>query len=219
MNDPIATSLVGLSLFSEGALKLREMNKCWLEKFATNDDVLKELDYFIKTPEFIQFIREVLIKVAYETREEKRKVLLHAAWNYILKEKKFTFDERISLLYLLDNLSGIEITYLILVYSNKQIPIEIGREINRLNSKHKLASIGLLDTDYSSFQNALERVKKDMDEQKKELNYFVQSKEQSFRSHYGTENYNPFFNSIEIKYKQNLLGRKLVELICIEEII
>lgn len=227
IGDPVTASLAALTLFTEGASKLREMNKSFLEQFATNDDVIEELRYFIKTPEFIQFFREVLIKVAYETREENRKALLHAAWNYILKDKKFTFDEKVTLLSLLDNLSALEVSYLILLYSNKPIPEEIQREIEKLNSNHKLASLGLLDTDYSSIQEAFEKLNKDVEEFTTETEEIFRSLPEKLSNQHNfflphsrrRQNYNSFFNQVKIKFEKNELGRKFVELIVLEEIL
>ncbi len=228
IHDPILASLAALTIFTEGANKLREMNKSWLEEYATNDDVIKELDYFIKTPEFIQFLREVLIKVSYETRYEKRKALLHAAWNYVLKKEKFTFDEKMMLLNLLDQISELELIYLIHIYSNKEINIELLPRINQLSIPNKLASLGLLDTDYSSIQLALEKINKDaieiqkilvenMEEVKKKI--IDQDTRWGISRNYNLpKNYNSFFDEIKLKYNQNELGRKFVELICLYDL-
>ncbi len=224
LHDPVLASLATLTLFTEGANKLREMNKSWLEEYATNDDVIKELDYFIKTPEFIQFLREVLIKVSYETRHEKRKALLYAAWNYVLKDKKFTFDEKMALLNLLDNLSTLEVVYLIHLYSSEQIPPEVILKVKDLNVQYKLASLGLIDADYSPIQNALEKLHKDIEEDSKYVMECIQKNADQYprtasgyRHRSGIKNYNPFFDQANIKFEKNAFGKKFVELICLED--
>ncbi|MEK6808686.1 MAG: hypothetical protein AABY14_03300, partial [Nanoarchaeota archaeon] len=80
--DDIDKGISFTSLMAKGFNKLSEMNKDWWNSYLTNFGAIELIDEQIKSPEYVQFIRQTIQFVAYETREKKREYLLNIAINY-----------------------------------------------------------------------------------------------------------------------------------------
>jgi hypothetical protein len=92
-----------------------ERNKDWFDRYLTGAESLELIDDQIKSAKYIQYLREVIQKVAYETRDEKRERLLNIAINYHIK--KYSFDKKIKFLQIIDRISIEELHYLFYFYN------------------------------------------------------------------------------------------------------
>ena len=111
--DNLTKGISVVSLMATGFNKLIEMRKEWWDKYITGLDAIELIDEHFKSPEYIHFIRQVLLTVAYESRQTKRDYLLNLAINYHKRYTEFVFDKKLMFLNILEDLSESELIYLL----------------------------------------------------------------------------------------------------------
>lgn len=140
---------------SKGISHITRKNIEWFDELTSRADVLEILDTNLKSAEYLQFLREVLSKVSFETRESKRQYFLEVAINYTRFES--SFDSKMRLLNVLDRISEKEMIVLFWKYSQiSECPIDDTIEMDSLESG--LSGLGLLSVDMNDFNNALENI-------------------------------------------------------------
>ncbi|MBI2541969.1 hypothetical protein HYV80_04625 [Candidatus Woesearchaeota archaeon] len=187
------------ALLVQGFEYLSKRNKEWWEEFINEVDVLFMIDDARKSAENIQFIRELVQKVAFENREEKRKRYLNLAINSY--KKKISFDEKLSFLNILDRLSEEELVYLLSIYEEDHTIINESflnpREKSLINV---LSGHGLVQRDIDSIGRAFEKVGESFEQLKREANT-------------GSMPYDHFFHKPNLEFRQNEFGYKFVNFI------
>ncbi|MFH0874734.1 MAG: hypothetical protein V1859_02265 [archaeon] len=153
--DPIGKIAGFSSVLIKGFEYHQEIHKDFWDSVVTGYEALELIDDQLKSAQFIQYTREILLKVAYETREEKRKYFFNAAMNFIEKNEKFTFDKKMYFLNLLDIMSVEELILLLYYYDQiEENPYENNQKM-QLTLDLQLANHGFLTRDFENIEDAL----------------------------------------------------------------
>src|SRR3989338_3478689 len=116
--SPLVAMTGGISVLGQGLEYLRKKNIDWTNDYLNEAQVLFTIDDARKSAENIQFVQEVIKKVVFETREEKRKRFLYLAINY--HKKQGLFDEKMGFLNLLDRISEEDLLYFLNTYNDQR---------------------------------------------------------------------------------------------------
>ncbi len=155
--SPAAIVAGFLGLTAQGVEYFRKMNKELLAEYFREAEVPNMIEDDRKSAENIQFMREWIMKIIYETREEKRKRYLNIALNY--HKKNIAFDEKILFLNLLDRLSEEELIRFLQIYSSSRLTLDTVKGVSKIRALDKrLDSYGLLDMNLKSFEDALRKI-------------------------------------------------------------
>lgn len=160
--DPVG-KIAGIAGVTAKAFNhLSQKNKDWWSSYLTALEVIDLVYDEIQSAEYIQFLRKVILQVAFETRERKRNYLLNTAINYH-KGGKIPFDRKVYFLDILDKISIEELGYLLFVYDKTDIYPFKGDPDLRLSVETALAGYGLLTPDYDEIQTAIDGISVDID--------------------------------------------------------
>src|SRR3989338_3471353 len=107
------------------------------------------------------------MKIAFETREEKRKRLLNVAINYHKKDNPF--DEKLAFLNLLDKMSTEEIVFLLQIYKQHSSKNPLYLTPREVSLTQALAGYGLLQMDFSSIDKSLQKIGETIEKMQKGL--------------------------------------------------
>lgn len=169
-----------------------------LEEYWREADLYFAIDDARKSAENIQFLREWVTKIAFETREEKRKRLLNVAINY--HKKNNPFDEKFAFLNLLDKMSAEEIVFLLKIYKQHSSKNPIYLTPREISLAQALAGYGLLQMDFSSIDKSLEKVGESIE------------KVWKGKLEYGRP-YNHFFDKPRLEYEETEFGKRFIDFI------
>lgn len=221
--DPVSKIAGGMSLLAEGWAIQRERNKDWWDKYLEAWEIVETIQEQIKQPEYIQFIREVITNVTFETREAKRQYLLNIARNYHLKHEVVSFDKKMLFLNILENMSEAEVIYVLEFYGKIDIAIIRMREEDDQKIKAKLASTGLIEQDFTQIQENFEKMSDDLEKTSEALNDYVNEVKESIKGDRSfpiskpdirrLQDYNKFIDRFEVKYRPTLLGEQFVNFV------
>lgn len=201
------TKALGITtLAGQGWEWLFRKNKETLEEYWREVDMYFAIEDAKKSAENIQFLREWITKIAFETREEKRKRLLNLAINY--NKINIKFDEKLFYLNLLDRLSEEELIYFLKLYDHTLSKFTNSNEKNRL-----LATHGLLKLSDSKIQEAFGKIEKDLERIREIVS--KQEDPKNLSSHYGySPQYRHFADAPDLDmYSRTDLGRSFYNFI------
>ena len=217
--DDIDKGISFTSLMAKGFNKLSEMNKDWWNSYLTNFGAIELIDEQIKSPEYVQFIRQTIQFVAYETREKKREYLLNIAINYHKKHTEISFDEKMLFLNLLDNLSEMELIYVLSWYDkNSGIEIEYNNDKFQELIIYKLVGMGLISQSFDKFNDAFKKFGEQAEKTVEAINEQIESLKSDSPFYRKTnftdiQKFNPYLDEPEIRYGNSNLGYTFVKFI------
>lgn len=212
--DPLTKGISFASLMAKGFNQLSEMNKDWWDEYLTNLEAIELIDEQIKSPQYIQFIRQTIQIVAYETREKKREYLLNLATNYHVKLQGTSFDNKMLFLNILDKLSETELLFIISWYDRTLDPpiLYYGYEEPIRN---KLVGIGLISQKFDKINKAFEKMNEQAEKTIETINTQIESlksdstfyRETNF---FDVQKFDSSFDKPEVEYGTTQLGLEFV---------
>lgn len=204
----------GNAILGQALGYLNKRNKEWFEQYVTEIDILSLIDDERKSAESLQFLRETIQKVAFETREEKRKRLLNIAINFH-KKKEYKFDEKFRFLQTLDKLSEDELLFFLKIYSEDKPLHKAADEEKELI--FALTSYGLLQMDFSKIQSAMNKVGNDLNSISSKLKEGGKVGDVlSGFSNIHSPRFNPLIDRTEIIYDETEFGWKFYDFLQID---
>lgn len=118
--DPVSKSAAVISLFIKGSRWLIDKNKKWIETYSEKCD-LKDIKTDEDSARYVQFIRKIMIDIAYETSEIKREYSKNFALNYSKMVSENKFSEVMHYQTLLSRLNEGHLRFLIFMSDFKQM--------------------------------------------------------------------------------------------------
>jgi len=200
--NPVAMVAGVLSLSAQAVEYIKSNIKDLTDDYSKNYKIPEMIDESLTSKHHIQFLREWILKVGYETREEKRQRYLNIAMNY--PKKGFSFDKKLLFLNMLDRLSEDELHYFLKIYYPKVKSIADDEELNNLLIGH-----GLLEIDDRQLQESFKKIGTDigtvreyLEKTKDSLSYGSAPTLSPFPE------YNHLLDEPKINYKLTSLGRE-----------
>lgn len=189
----------GVAILGQGLEFLRKINKEWYEEYVSEVDVMFMIDDAQKSAENLQFMKEVIQKVAFETREEKRKRLLDIAINY--HKRGGTFDKKLLFLNILDSMSEDELTYFMKVYEP-----DGHSSLNNQTMNNLLVGRGLIEIDEHKIQKSFEKVSADINNIREFIDKSTATYQHSSPKLSSFPAYNHSFDEPKLEYNYTQLG-------------
>ena len=119
--DTVSKTAATVSVLVKGLKWFIDKNKDWWDSYITGYDLMEFTDDYLKSAEYLQFIRGILIQVAYETSELKREYCKKFALNYSKMMKENQFSEVMYYQTLLSRLNESHLKFLIFMSNFKQM--------------------------------------------------------------------------------------------------
>jgi len=210
--NPVGIVAGILSLSAQAVEYIKSNIKDLTEEYNKNYELPKIIDESLTSKHHIQFLREWILKVGYETRVEKRKRFLNIAMNY--PKKDFTFDEKLLFLNLLDRLSEDELIVFLHQYSGNIYPADNLQEYMHVITMEKLlVNHGLLEIDESATEEAFEKIEGDIKQLKEFVKNITDESESTPRKLSSIKSYNHYRDKSNISYKQTGFGENFFKFI------
>ena len=144
-------------------------------------------------------MKEIIQKVAFETRKEKRKRMLDIAINY--NKRGGTFDKKLLFLNILDSMSEDELTYFMKVYEPDDHHSLDNQTMNNL-----LVGRELIEIDEHKIQQSFEKVSADINNIREFIEKFTATYQHSSPKLSSFPAYNYSFDEPKLEYNYTHLG-------------